>query len=161
MDLLIASCIFAFIMVISLVVLTSGRRRRARARVGELLEVITREVDEERAQQLIRVDPRRRAGGSAAFAALARLKPLRRLEQSLWQAGLYLHVSEMLLIMLLLTGAGLAAGQLVRGDLLLASATGIGLGALPLVYVRWRGKQRMRAFTLQLPTALDLDVLLA
>jgi len=156
MDLLIASGIFAFILAISLVVLTSGRSGRDRAKARELLEVITRDEDEERAEQLIRVDPRRRTEGSAAFAVFARLKPLRRLEQSLWQAGLYLQVSEILLIMALMAGVGMAAGQLVWGDLLLATAAGVGLGALPLVYVRWRGKRRMAAFTMQLPSALDL-----
>jgi tight adherence protein B len=156
MDLIISSCIFAFILAISLVVLTSGRSGRDRTRIRELLEMVTRDADEQRAIELIRVDPRRRANGSAAFAALARLKPLQRLEQTLWQAGLYLHVSEMLLIMVLATGVGLAAGQLATGDMLLASAAAVGLGALPLLYVRWRGKRRMRAFTLQLPAALDL-----
>ena len=156
MDLLISSGMFAFILAISLVVLTSGRSGRERTRARELLAVVTRDEEAQRAEDLVRVDPRRRANGSAAFAALARLRPLQRLEQNLWQAGLYLHISEMLLIMLLAAGAGLAAGQLVTGDLLLAGAAGAGLGALPLVYVRWRGRRRMRAFTLQLPAALDL-----
>lgn len=156
MDLLISSCIFAIMLAIVLVVLTSGRSGHERTRTRKLLEGVTRSEDEERAQQLIRVDPRSLTEGSAAFAAISRLKLIRRLEQNLWQAGLYLHVSELLLIMLLAAGTGLAAGQLLMGDLMLASAAGAGLGALPLLYVRWRGNRRMRAFSLQLPSALDL-----
>jgi hypothetical protein len=108
-DLLISGGIFAFILTISMIVLSRGRRGRERTRVRELLGEITRDKDDQRAQQLIRVDPRHRAKGSAWFAAITHLKPLQRLEQMLWQAGLYLHISEMLLIMVLAAGAGLAA----------------------------------------------------
>jgi tight adherence protein B len=156
MDFLIASCIFAFILTVSVVVQTSSRRRNTRARVGELLEAISHDVDEQRGQDLIRTDPRRRAAGSSAFGALAQLKPMQRLQQNLWQAGIYLQVSEMLPITLLVAGIGAAAGQIMWGDLALATAAGVGLGALPPLYVRWRAKRRIRAFTLQLPTALDL-----
>ncbi len=156
MDFLISTCVFGLILAISLVVLTSGGVGRKRARARELLEELTRDPEEERAQELIRADPRQRRGGALALGALARLKPLRRLEQSLWQAGLYLQASELLLIMVLLAGVGTAACQLVWGDLMLDAAGGIGLGSLPLLYVRWRGKRRMRAFSVQLPAALDL-----
>lgn len=156
MDFLIASGTFALILVVSLVVLTSGRRGRQRKQARELLEVVTRDEEEQRAQELMRVDPRRGEAGGATSAALARLRPLRRLEESLWHAGLYLRVSELLLIVVLVAGAGMAAGLLIWGDLLLAVAAGAGGGALPLLYVRWRGRRRMGAFSLQLPAALDL-----
>lgn len=108
------------------------------------------------AQALIRVDPRRRKRQGLAFRSLYALKPFARLEESMWQAGIYLHVSELLLLMVVLAGVGCGLGVLLAGDATLAIASGAAAAFLPLVYVRWRRGRRLRAFLQQLPGALDL-----
>jgi len=89
-------------------------------------------------------------------ALLSRINLLQRLEEYMWQAGLYMRVSEVLLIMLLLFGAGMAAGAAWMGDVLLAIGCGGVLAALPLLYIRFRGNRRLKTFALQLPELLDL-----
>jgi len=88
---------------------------------------------------------------------LSKVRPIRRLEESLWQAGLYVRVSDVLALMLVLGLAGVAAGAVWSGGLNFAAAMwGVGLALLPLVYVRWRKRRRLRAFDQQLPEILDL-----
>jgi tight adherence protein B len=81
---------------------------------------------------------------------------LRKLEENMWQAGLYLRVSEMLLIIGFAFGAGLFIGQAIWHDLSFAILLGIGSGLLPIIFIRWRRGRRLRAFIQQLPAALDL-----
>jgi len=81
---------------------------------------------------------------------------LQRLEERMWQAGLYMRVSEILLIMVLLLGAGGALGFAMWGDLLIAAGLGLGLSMLPIVYVQFRRKARLKAFSQQLPEVLDM-----
>lgn len=89
-------------------------------------------------------------------ALLARFNLIRKLEQSMWQAGIYVRVSEIVLIMTLLFGAGVAAGMAYGGDVLFGIAAGFGLSALPLLYIRVRQGRRLKAFSAQLPEVLDL-----
>jgi len=74
----------------------------------------------------------------------------------MWQAGLYMRVSEMLLITLLLFGAGLFVAQALWGQPLFSLLPAVGMAALPLVYIRFRRARRLKAFGQQLPFALDL-----
>jgi tight adherence protein B len=87
---------------------------------------------------------------------LYRLNMLRRLENNLWQAGIYVRLSDILLIIVLMFGAGVAAGALISQDPLVSLAAGAGLAALPVLYVQFRRKRRLKAFAQQLPYALDL-----
>ncbi len=112
MDFLISTCIFAVILVLALVVLSTGRRGGDKTRVEEMLARVTADSDEAFAGELLRLDPRRRGGGKRSiFGALYALKPFARLEQMMWQAGIYLHVSEMLLLTVVLAGVGYGAAQ--------------------------------------------------
>jgi tight adherence protein B len=97
---------------------------------------------------------RRTDGGVLGFVYQINL--LRALEQQMWQAGLYLRVSEMLLIMLMAFGAGLFMGQAVWHDLTFALLPALGFGLAPFVFIRFRRARRLKAFNQQLPAALDL-----
>jgi tight adherence protein B len=156
MDFVISSCIFAVVLVAALVVFSSGRRGGDNTRVREMLARVTADSEEDRAGGLVRIDPRRRGGSRSWFAALYALKPFARLEQMMWQAGIYLHVSEMLLLMVVLAAVGYGAAYLALGDVLLAAGAGTGAAVVPIIYVRWQRSRRLRSFSRQLPAALDL-----
>ncbi len=98
----------------------------------------------------------RRGRNNFLNALVSRFNVLRRLEEYMWQAGIYMRVSELLLIMLLLFGAGTAAGVVWLGGLTSAIACGLALSAVPILYIRFRQKRRLKAFALQLPEILDL-----
>ena len=74
----------------------------------------------------------------------------------MWQAGLYMRVSEMLLIIVLMFGMGFTVAKFFLHDMIIALVIGLGLGVAPLLYIRFRRQRRMREFTIQLPSALDL-----
>jgi len=97
---------------------------------------------------------RRTEGGS--FGLLYQLNLLRSLEENMWQAGLYLRVSEMLLIIVMMFGGGLFLGQALWHDLSFALLPAFGFSLAPIVFIRWRRARRLRAFNQQLPSALDL-----
>jgi tight adherence protein B len=98
----------------------------------------------------------RRGDSSSFLTGLYEIDVLQRLEERMWQAGIYFAVSDILLIIVLMFGAGLAAGEALWGELPFALAMALGLGALPLVYIRIRRERRLKAFVRQLPPALDL-----
>src|SRR6202035_5638563 len=79
--------------------------------------------------------------------ALYRLHLLNRLEESMWQAGLYMRVSEMLLIIVLMFGMGFTVAKFFLHDMIIALVIGLGLGVAPLLYIRFRRQRRMREFT--------------
>lgn len=97
---------------------------------------------------------RRTDGG--AFGMLYQINLMRALEQQMWQAGLYLRVSEMLLIILMSFGGGLFLGQVLWHDLTFALVPACAFGLAPIVFIRFRRGHRLKAFTQQLPSALDL-----
>jgi tight adherence protein B len=157
MDFLISTCIFAVILVLSLVVLSTGRRGGDKTRVEEMLARVTADSEEAFAGELLRLDPRRRGGGKRSiFGALYALKPFARLEQMMWQAGIYLHVSEILLLTVVLAGVGYGAADLALGDAILAAGAGGAAAALPPHVNNRQHGRRLRAFSRQLPAALDL-----
>jgi len=94
--------------------------------------------------------------GKLGHALLRRINLLRKLEQYLWQAGLYWRVSEILLTELLLLGLGTVVGMAALSDTMLAAGCGAALSTLPLLYVGFRRKRRLKAFAAQLPHALDM-----
>jgi len=85
-----------------------------------------------------------------------RIDLTRWLERSMWEAGIYTRVSDMVLLMVLLFGTGeVIAGTFIDAPLLSISF-GLALGALPLPYIRFRRRRRLSQFTDQLPYVLDL-----
>ncbi len=90
------------------------------------------------------------------FGMLYQINLLRALEQQMWQAGLYLRVSEMLLIILMAFGGGLFAGQALWHDMTLSLLPAFAFGLAPIIFIRIRRSRRMKAFDTQLPSALEL-----
>jgi tight adherence protein B len=87
----------------------------------------------------------------------SKLQLIQRLEESLWQAGLYVRASDMILLMLVLgTAAGFAVAVWTGWQTIQSVAAGVAIGASPLAYVAWRKRQRLKAFDKQLPEILDL-----
>ena len=112
-----------------------------------------RDEDEAAGASLLR-QSRVKQGG--LLAVLYRTHPGRWLEANIVQAGLYLSVVEVLLIMALLLLCGEAVGQLLFASNLLSLGLGAGLALLPLFYLRICRQRRLKAFGQQLPFALDL-----
>ncbi len=82
---------------------------------------------------------------------------VRQLQHELWRANMYIKVADVLVLMGVLAVAGAAAGAVWSGGAPLASMLlGVGLGSLPLVYILWRKRQRLRAFEQQLPEILEM-----
>ena len=159
MDLLIATGIFALVLAVMLVLLTGKRDDSVRA--GELLEDVTRPEADLIGDGLMRTDGRpRRARATNRREELLeifyRVHLLLRLEESMWQAGIHLRLSEMLLIILLMFGAGFGLAKFFLHDTLIALVAGIALSIMPILYIRFRRIRRMREFVIQLPFALDL-----
>src|SRR5579875_1848859 len=151
MDVFITTGVFALVFIGALVLLTT--RSGDAEQKQNLLRRMARPDDELDVDILRRQRPRDR---SELLAVLARLNLLRRLEENMWQAGIYMRLSEMLLIVLLMMLAGLFLGQAIWHDMLFGLGCGVGLATLPLIYIRFRRARRMRAFGQQLPFALDL-----
>jgi tight adherence protein B len=88
---------------------------------------------------------------------LPRLQLIQRLEENLWQAGLYVRASDMILLMLVLgTAAGLAFAVWSGWQTFESVIVGVAVGGSPLLYVAWRKRQRLKSFDKQLPEILDL-----
>jgi tight adherence protein B len=85
-----------------------------------------------------------------------RLHLLQKLEENLWQAGIYARIADILLVILLLFTAGLFAGQAIWGRVLISLGIGAAMASLPIIYIRVRRQRRLKAFAKQLPYALDL-----
>ncbi len=151
MDFFLATGVFALVFIGVLIVMTtrggeSDQKQnliRRMARPEDELDVdITRKTRVRESGQMLSI--------------LWKLNLLRKLEENMWQAGIYMRVSEMMLIIVLMFCAGLFLGQALWHDLLFGAALGIGFGFLPIVYIRFRRLRRMKAFIQQLPFALDL-----
>src|SRR5260221_5114209 len=150
MDFLMASGIFALVFVG--VLICSSSRGSEVEQQREVARRLTRPADELE----INVMRKQRPEEGAMLGALYRMNLARRLEEAMWQAGMYMRVGDILLIIVLMFGAGLFGGNLFFHDIWFGLGTGLITGALPLLYIQLRKKQRMRAFANQLPFALDL-----
>ena len=95
-------------------------------------------------------------GNKSLDQLLSQFHLLKRLEQLIIQAGLYYSASHVLLITLLLAGAGAAAGTALRMGLVITGLLGLALSTVPLIYIQIRKRQRVTAFGRQLPEILDL-----
>ena len=150
MDFLMASGIFALVFV-GVLIFSSSRGTEVEQQ-REVARRLTRPADEIE----INVMRKQRPEEGAMLGALYRMNLARRLEEAMWQAGMYMRVGDILLIIVLMFGAGLFGGNLFFHDMWFALVTGVVVGALPLLYIQLRKKQRMKAFANQLPFALDL-----
>jgi tight adherence protein B len=124
---------------------------------GELRALETRlarpeVVDEE----ILREKLREARSPGSYFNWFYNLGLMQKLEQSLWQAGIYRRVSDIVLVTLLLFGAGAMIGAAMWQDMMFAIALGLACAMLPVLYVRIKRIRRLKKFVLQLPFALDL-----
>jgi tight adherence protein B len=151
MDFLITSVVFAIVFILLLIFLTSrgGEAEQSQS----LIRRMARPEDDLTDVDVTRRDRPREEG---VLVLLYRLNLLRKLEENMWQAGIYMRVSEMLLIILLMFAAGIFLGEAIWHDLLFALALGAGLSVLPVAYIRFRRARRLKNFVQQLPFALDL-----
>lgn len=72
------------------------------------------------------------------------------------QADTSLTLTKLVVISAALAGGGMALGFVLRVHLALLPVLGAVLGALPLLWVLWRRKRRLRQFGAQLPDALEM-----
>ena len=97
-----------------------------------------------------------RLTGREFLSRFYRLHLLQKLEENLWQAGIYARIADVLLVILLMFTAGLFAGEAFSGQLLISIAIGAAMASMPIIYIRVRRQRRLKAFAKQLPYALDL-----
>jgi tight adherence protein B len=150
MDFLLASFIFALVFV-GVLIVTSSRGTEVEQQ-REVARRLTRPPDELE----IDVLRKRRPEQGTLLGGLYRLNLLRNLEESMWQAGMYMRVADILLVIVLMFGAGLFGGNLFFHDIWFGLGTAIVIGSLPLIYIQFRKRRRLKAFASQLPFALDL-----
>ncbi|HEV2169443.1 MAG TPA: type II secretion system F family protein, partial [Candidatus Binatus sp.] len=145
-----ASGIFAIVF-IGVLVFSSSRGNEVEQQ-REVARRLTRPPDE------IEIDVmrKRRPQQGVLLAAIYEMNFLRKLEEMMWQAGMYMRTADMLLIMVLMFGAGLFGGNLFFKDIWFAFGTGLVIAVLPLAYIQVRRTRRLKAFGAQLPFALDL-----
>jgi tight adherence protein B len=151
MDIVIAGGVFGAIFIVFLIVVTGGGAETDPAQ--EMLRRMSRPDEDDNDVTARRRKPEQ---GKLAAALMRRFNLVRKLEESLWQAGLYVRVSDAILVMVLLFGAGGAAGEALSGDSLVALIIGSAFASLPIFYIRFRKNRRLKAFSAQLPFALDL-----
>lgn len=150
MDFLMASGIFALVFV-GVLIFTSRRGGEVEQQ-REVARRLTRPPDDLE----IDVMRRRRPEQGPLLGALYELNLMRTLEEMMWQAGLYMRVADILLIMVLLFGAGLFGGNILFHGMWFALGGALVMTSLPLLFIQFRRKRRLAAFAAQLPFALDL-----
>lgn len=102
------------------------------------------------------VTRKRRVVGARVFRKLGGTHPLQALEERMWQAGIYISVKEMLLIVLVFFICASAVTHYFFHDAVSSLAVGVAGALLPFGYIAYRRKRRLAAFLKQLPYALDL-----
>ena len=137
-----ASGIFAIVFV-GVLVFTSSRGSEVEQQ-REVARRLTRPPDEID----INVMRKQRPQEGALLGALYELNIARKLEEGMWQAGMYMRVGDMLLIIVLMFGAGLFGGNIFFHDIWFGLATGVIVAALPLLYIQFQKKRRLKAFAL-------------
>ncbi len=151
MDLLLASAIFGCVFVAVLIAFYA--RGSFGDRKEELAQRMMRPTEEDLDVDITR---KQKQEQTPLLVVLRQFNLLRNLEETMWQAGIYTRVSDVLLLMMLLFGGGWAGGQAFWGDQWFALGSGVGLASVPIAYIRFRRKRRIKAFGNQLPFALDL-----
>src|SRR5208337_3810270 len=136
MDILITLVVFGAILALGYF-LSSSRATEAE-RAQELLRRMAKpeEVEE------VEITRNRRPEEGPLMKVAKHLNFIRKLEENMWQAGLYVRVSDVILIMILLFGAGGAAGEAYWQDLPFALLTGGAFSIAPIVYISFRKQAR-------------------
>lgn len=150
MILIATTAVFAFVFLVVVLGATWISQTTEQNRV--VMRRMTRPADE----LDIDITRKRKPEEHSAFGSLADINLMRSLEEMMWQAGLYMRVSEMILIIGLLACAGFFLGEIVFKGPIFALLVAAGFGLLPIFYVRFRRARRLKAFIAQLPFALDL-----
>jgi len=150
MDFIMATGIFALVF-IGVLLFTSGRGTEV-----EQQREVARRLTRPEEDLVIDVMRRRRPDEGPLLGIVYRLNLLRSLEESMWQAGMYMRVADVLLVMVLLFGAGLFGANILFHNMLFAAGGALVLTSLPIMYIQFRKKRRIKAFAMQLPFALDL-----
>jgi tight adherence protein B len=150
MILIAATAVFAFVFIV--VVLGTTWMRQSSEQNREVMRRMTRPANE----MDVDITRKRKPEEHSVFGALVDIDLMRSLEEMMWQAGLYMRVSEMVLIICLLACAGFFVGELIFKSPTFAALVAVGFGLLPIFYIRFRRTRRMKAFVAQLPFALDL-----
>ena len=150
-DLLIPAAAAGFVLIASALLFMR------RARPGVTRNVMRRMARPEvaLADDITRTD-RYHLTGREFLNRIYRLNLLQKLEENLWQAGIYARIADVLLVILLMFAAGLAVGQAIWGKVLISIGIGAAVAMLPIIYIRVRRQRRIKAFAKQLPYALDL-----
>jgi tight adherence protein B len=107
-------------------------------------------------EEILRERLKKERGLGSGFGWFYDLGVMQKLEQSLWQAGIYRRVSDVLLLTLLMFGAGATIGAALWQDPAFAIALGGLLAIVPMLYIRIKRARRIKRFVVQLPFALDL-----
>jgi len=128
MDLLITCAVFLLLTGVGAMLIN---RQGDRAAVSDRLDEVSRSAAV--IDPLARQGPPSRAAG-ALFERLPRFVPMRRLEQKMWQAGMYQGVQQILLVMIGLLAAGVGLGIFVAQDTLIAIGLGLGFAVLAEIY---------------------------
>jgi tight adherence protein B len=145
-----------FLLLFAAIVLSLRSRPREKDSQEELLRRMTPTLDQDDSAKLQITRESRVKQSGDVLSALYRTNPGQWLETNIAQAGLYLSLSEVLLIMTLLFLCGEALGHLVFGSGLFSFGLAAGLATLPLGYVEVCKRRRVKTFGQQLPFALDL-----
>ena len=153
MTVIAATAVFAFVFILLLVGLTSLTQSAEQNRqVSRRMSRPTGETED------VDITRKRKPTEHSVFSAFADFNLLRSLEEMMWQAGLYMRVSEMVLIIVLLFCCRSSCWEICSGrGCSSRPATGVGFGvpADPVHPLPPR-QRRIRAFVAQLPFALDL-----
>ncbi|MFZ0658704.1 MAG: type II secretion system F family protein [Candidatus Binataceae bacterium] len=154
MDLVIATSAFALVLVLGGFVIA---RHKGLPWLGRNVMRRMAPAKTVSADGIFRTGHRRnKEAATRILARLMRINLIQKLEQTMWQAGMYLPVADVLLVIVLLAGAGIVGGGAFSSDPLIPIGLGFGIGILPLMYIRVRRQRRLKAFATQLPYALDL-----
>ncbi len=152
--LVLALAVFLSTMASALLVNMALARRGDRVR--ELLSR-ARPIEKTDAKQAGRYRPTGVSLMQPLASLIKRYDVVFKVEQNLWQAGLYdVRVSEVALVIILVGVAGIAVGFAALRSFVAGMVGGAGFAFLPLAYVRLRRRRRVKAFAQQLPEALEL-----
>src|SRR6202140_4111974 len=110
-ELLIPGAVAGFVLVLGALV---AMRRTHRPSVSRSVMQRMSRPDESADNDITKNDRHRRSG-TKILAWFYQLHLLQKLEENLWQAGIYARVADVLLVILLMFAAGLSAGQGVLG----------------------------------------------
>jgi tight adherence protein B len=152
MELAVAALVFVIVYLMVSVLLatsheasTDGRLRRERFAAS----VPEPEGD-------VDITRRRKLPQTSRFKWLYRFDLMCALEDLIWQAGFYIRVADLLMIVAAGAMIGALAAWIGWHDRLTAVVAGLAGAAAPFAYVKLRARRRLSAFVRQLPFALDV-----